>query len=129
MKKYDNFCVALQNLHDIYDYEEPYNTVVLNGMVALYGICFEQSWKAIREVLKNHGFAEGQIGTPRQSLKTAYQVEMIQDEDIWLRALMARNNVAYAYNQKNALDIVKQTKESYYQMFCELKEEIDKKWL
>lgn len=56
MKKYDNFCSALRNLKDIYEYEEP-------------------------------------------------------------------------YNQEIALDIVSQTKEKYYQMFCELKKEIDKNWL
>lgn len=129
MRKYENFCAALQNLRDIYEYEEPYNNVVLTGLVALYEICFEQSWKAVKEVLQENGFAEGQTGSPRQILKTAYQAGMIKDEEIWLRALIARNNVAHAYNQKVALDIVQQTKEEYYRMFCELKEEIEEKWL
>ena len=39
MKKYDNFCAALTNLQDIYNYEEPYSNVVLTGLVALYEIC------------------------------------------------------------------------------------------
>lgn len=129
MKKYDNFCSALRNLKDIYEYEEPYNNVILTGLVALYEICFEQSWKAVKEILYNNGIAEGQTGSPRQILKTAYQTGMIQDEKIWLDALVTRNNVAHAYNQEIALDIVSQTKEKYYQMFCELKKEIDKNWL
>ena len=29
MKKFDNFCKALDNLEDIYKYEEPYDNVVL----------------------------------------------------------------------------------------------------
>ena len=41
MKKYENFCRALENLKDIYEYEEPYNNVILTGMTALYEICFE----------------------------------------------------------------------------------------
>ena len=41
MKKYDNFCASFMHLRDIYDYEEPYNNVVLTGLVALYEICFE----------------------------------------------------------------------------------------
>lgn len=45
MKKYDNFCSALSNLEDIYHYDEPYDNVVLTGLVALYEICFEQAWK------------------------------------------------------------------------------------
>ena len=33
---------TLNNLKDIYNYEEPYENVVLTGLVALYEICFEQ---------------------------------------------------------------------------------------
>ncbi len=35
MKKYDNFCNALANLNDIYKYEEPYDNVILTGLVGL----------------------------------------------------------------------------------------------
>lgn len=128
MKKYDNFCSALTNLQDIYEYEEPYNNVVLTGLVALYEICFEQSWKAIKEVLESNGVAEGRTGSPRQILKAAYQAGIIKDEQLWLDALATRNNVAHAYNQAIALDIVRQAKETYCQMFQSLKREIDQNW-
>lgn len=129
MKKYENFCSALKNLKEIYTYEEPYNTVVLTGLVGLYEICFEQSWKAIKEILYLNGFAESQTGSPRQILKSAYQAGMIKDEELWLKALNSRNNVAHAYNQDIALDIIRNTKDKYYQMFCILEAEIREKWL
>lgn len=129
MKKYENFCSALKNLKEIYTYEEPYNTVVLTGLVGLYEICFEQSWKAIKEILYHNGFAESQTGSPRQILKSAYQAGMIKDEELWLEALNSRNNVAHAYNQDIALDIIRNTKDKYYQMFCILEAEIREKWL
>ena len=34
MKKFDNFCLALENLNDVYNYDEPYENVVLTGLVA-----------------------------------------------------------------------------------------------
>ncbi len=58
MKKYENFCLALNNLEDVYRYQEPYDIVILTGLVALYKICFEQSWKAIKEILQDQGYAE-----------------------------------------------------------------------
>lgn len=128
MKKYENFCRALENLKDIYNYEEPYDNVVLTGLVALYEICFEQSWKAVKVILQNNGFAEGQTGSPKKVLKTAYQAGIIDDEALWMNALVSRNNVAHAYNKDVALDIVRRTKEDYYTMFCDLKKEIDKNW-
>lgn len=103
MKKFDNFCRAFYNLKDIYGYEEPYGNVEMTGLVGLYEVCFEQSWKAMKEILENAGFAEGQTGSPRQILKTAYQAGLIRDEELWISALHARNNVAHAYNKEIAL--------------------------
>lgn len=129
MKKYENFCSAFENLKDIFDYEEPYNNVVLTGLVALYEICFEQSWKMMKEILEKEGVAEARTGSPRQILKSAYQAGILKEETLWMDALAARNNVAHAYNQAVALDIVRQTKELYYPMFAALKKNIEENWI
>lgn len=128
MRKYDNFCLALQNLKDIYKYEEPYDNVVLTGLVGLYEICFEQSWKMMKELLEISGFRESATGSPKMILKTAYKAGMIKDEELWLKALAIRNNAAYAYNKESALDIVRQTKEVFYGMFTVLRDEVEQMW-
>ena len=128
MKKYENFCNAYRNLKDIYSYEEPYNNVELTGLVGLYEICFEQAWKMMKEKLTESGFAESATGSPRTILKTAYKAGMIVDEQSWLDALQARNNVAHAYNEEVALDIIHQTKESFYDLFGKLKNDIERSW-
>ena len=114
MKKYENFCSSLGNMKDIYNYEEPYDNVVLTGLVGLYEITFEQSWKMMKEILQNHGYEEGATGSPKIILKTAYKAGMIKDEELWLRALQARNNVTHSYNQKIALGIVSEAKNEFY---------------
>lgn len=129
MRKYENFCNAFQNLKDIYDYNEPYTNVEMSGLVALYEICFEQSWKAMKEILEQQGFAEEKTCSPKIVLKTAFAVGMIQDEDIWMAALNTRNNVAHSYNKEIALDIIHQTKIKFYQMFELLKNEMDTNWI
>ena len=129
MKKYENFCSSLGNMKDIYNYKEPYDNVVLTGLVGLYEITFEQSWKMMKEILQNHGYEEGAIGSPKIILKTAYKAGMIKDEELWLRALQARNNVTHSYNQKIALSIVSEAKTEFYKMFVDLKEEVESVWL
>lgn len=129
MKKFENFCNALENLNDIYNYNEPYENVILTGLVALYEICFEQAWKAMKEILQHNGISDAETGSPRQILKTAYQFGMIKDEGVWLEALVSRNNVAHAYNNAVALEIVSKTKEIYYDMFVELKKELTNRWI
>lgn len=129
MKKFENFKASLLNLKDIFSYQEPYGNVEIAGMVGLFEICFEQSWKAMKEILENCGYAEGATGSPRAILKTAYKAGMISDEEMWLDALVARNNVTHAYNQAIALDIVHQAKEKYYDMFLQLERTIERNWL
>ena len=51
MKKFENFQRALRNLEEIRKCKEPYEMIVLTGQVALFEICFEQSWKAMKEIL------------------------------------------------------------------------------
>ena len=54
---------------------------------------------------------------------------MITEEELWLNALRARNNVAHSYNREIALDIVRQVKGRYYEMLCTLKQDIEREWL
>lgn len=130
MRKYENFCASLSNMKDIYNYKEPYdNVVITTGLVRLFEICFEQSWKMMKEILEMHGYAEEATGSPKIILKTAYKAGMIKDENQWLRALQARNNITHSYNQKIALGIIKEAKDEFYQMFGELKTEIEENWL
>ena len=129
MKKYENFVAAFENLKDIYDYSEPYGYVELTGLVGLFEVCFEQSWKAMKEILEANGFSEGRTGSPKQILKTAYSAGMIEDEEMWLDALVSRNNVAHAYNKDIALEIVRNTKDRYYKLFETLVVNLKEDWL
>lgn len=129
MKKYENFCRAYKNLEESIILEPPYDTVTLTGLVALFEITFEQSWKMIKEILEYHGYEQSNTGSPRIVIKTAFQAGMIDDEETWLMALAARNNVAHSYNEDIALGIVRETKEIYVSMFKKLKEIVEKAWI
>ena len=129
MKKFENFKNCLKNLKEIYDYEEPYGNVELTGLVGLFEVCFEQSWKAMKEILENSGYSEGKTGSPKQILKTAFQANMIEDEELWLDALVSRKNVAHGYNKEIAIGIVRRTKQDYYTLFVNLEKEIEENWL
>jgi nucleotidyltransferase substrate binding protein (TIGR01987 family) len=116
-------------MKDIYKYQEPYDTVVLTGLVGLYEICFEQAWKTMKEILEMHGYEEGATGSPKMILKTAYKAGMIKDDVLWLSALQERNNVAHSYNSNIAISIVIKAKAEFYDMFCELQKELEDNWL
>ena len=129
MKKVDNFFRALENLRDIYQYDPPKGNVEITGLVGLYEICFEQAWKAMKELLEESGFAERKTGSPKMVIKTAYRAGMVHDEESWLSALTDRNNVTHSYNVEIAMSIIQHTKDCYVPMFEDLKKAIETDWL
>ena len=129
MKKVENFFLALKNLKEIEGKKPPFDTISLTGMVSLFEICFEQSWKAMKEQLEACGYGEHKTGSPKAVIKLAYQSEMIDDEASWLAALQARNNVAHSYNESIALSIIQESQEIYIEMFEKLQKELQEHWM
>lgn len=129
MKKFENFCKALNNLQMIRNTEEPYDILTMAGGVALFEICFEQAWKAMKDILTDQGYSAAQTGSPKQILKLAYSVGMVRDEDKWLAMLASRNEVSHSYNEIIALGLMRTVKSDYIGMFEELKAELEENWL
>lgn len=129
MRKFENFVNALNNLKLCKNYSEPYDVVTETGLVNLFSICFEQSWKAMKEILENHGYSESKTGSPKMIIKLAYSAGMLEDESGWLELLDRRNEVAHSYNEEVAVVIIEKTKESYLGLFEALEKEIRENWL
>lgn len=126
--KLENLERALRSMSSIYDYDEPYSEVELAGIVALFEVTFELSWKAMKESLQTFGYPAAQTGSPRSVLKTAYAAGMIDDEQVWLDALAMRNNVSHSYNSEIALEMARVAKSRYYALFGNLADVLRAKW-
>lgn len=129
MERYNHFCKALANLHEGIKLEEPYSIVEQTGIVGLFEICFEQSWKLMKAVLEENGRFEQATGSPRGIIKIAFQCNMINDEELWLSLLKARNIVSHTYSDEQSLLVIKDLKEKYINAFDNLKKILDEKWL
>lgn len=129
MRKYDNFCKALANLKEGSKLQEPYTIVEQTGIVGLFEICFEQSWKLMQERLEAHGRFETKIGSPKAIIKIAYQCGMVDDVEGWLALLEARNLLAHTYSDEQALSVIRKLKTDYIVLFEALKEQIDENWM
>ena len=127
MRKHENFCRALNNLKEIQTKSPPFDTITTAGMVALFEICFEQSWRATKEFLERQGVNE-KIGSPRAIIKQAFAAGLIDDEQLWLEMLAARNDVAHSYNEAVALKIIAACKEKFIALFESLKETLADNW-
>lgn len=129
MKKFDNFASALDNLKLCRNYSEPYDVVTETGLVHLFSICFEQSWKAMKEILEDHGYGESRTGSPKMIIKLAFSAGMVKDESGWIELLDMRNEVSHSYNAEVAETIIEKTKSRYLALFEALEKELRENWL
>ena len=129
MKKYENFCKAFDNLKSCLEISQPYSIAEQTGITGLFAICFEQSWKLMKEILEYHGYFTQKTGSPRLIIKSAYQCGMIDNGSCWLDILEARNTLAHIYDEELALAAIKKILSEYIPAFEELKKSIDENWL
>lgn len=129
MKKYENFCKAFENLKSCLEISKPYSIAEQTGITGLFAICFEQSWKLMKEVLEYHGYFTRKIGSPRIIIKSAYQCGLINEEACWLDILETRNTLAHTYDEEKALAAIEKILTEYIPAFEKLRQGIDENWL
>lgn len=62
---------------------------------------FEMTFELVLEVLKDYLESEGYIvKSPRETIKQAFQIELINDGHIWMEALTIRNLTTHTYDEK-----------------------------
>jgi nucleotidyltransferase substrate binding protein (TIGR01987 family) len=127
MKKFDNFSKCLKVLKKA-DFKQAFeNEIYRIGVIGQFNLTFELSWKALQEVLRNHGVDGADVGSPREILQIAYKVGFISDSDSWLLMLRKRNLSVHVYNEEEAKELVSLVKERFISTFAALEETLKAK--
>jgi nucleotidyltransferase substrate binding protein (TIGR01987 family) len=96
------------------------------GLIQFFEICFELSWNVLKDYLEEQGFEE--IKYPRESIKKAYESELIQDGELWLEALSRRNATSHLYDEAMADAVIVDIRQRYYplleNLYTKLKSEV-----
>jgi nucleotidyltransferase substrate binding protein (TIGR01987 family) len=102
INRYHSFCNSLNNLKDARD-KKPDDKFILSGTVQMYNLSFDLAWKVMKDIITEfHGVIDYASGSPRETLRTAYSVGLIEDEK-WLEMLKTRNDLAHDYDGELAV--------------------------
>lgn len=101
--RFDNYTKAVDRLREVialYDVNKDIpmmNNIIRDSLIQRFEICYELSWKTIKEYMIFEGY---EVGTsPRSILKTAYQNELLDSEELWLNMISDRNVASHEYNE------------------------------
>ena len=127
MKKFENYCSNLTVLSAA-DQQDLNNEFILGGIIDKFTIQFELGWKVLKELLRYEGRGEANSGSPREILKTAFELYDFVDEELWLAMLKDRNSMNHIYDGQAARDLVQTILERYIPAFQLLRASIAERY-
>ena len=102
INRYHSYCRSLDNLADAKGRDRS-DKFILSGTVQMFNLSFDLAWKVMKDIITEyHGALEYPTGSPRETLRMANSVGLIED-DMWLEMLRARNNLAHDYDGELAV--------------------------
>ena len=120
MKKLDNFSNCLTVLKNADFKLADSNEIYRTGVIGQFNLTFELAWKALQEVLKLHGAAGAETGSPREILQLGYKLGFVSDASVWLLMLKKRNTSVHIYNEEEIDEMILLIRDSFIPAFGEL---------
>jgi nucleotidyltransferase substrate binding protein (TIGR01987 family) len=88
-----------------------------SGIAKSFEICLEYAWKHFKRVSLIHGL---EANSPREAIKNAHKLKLINDLDLWLGFLEDRNYAVHDYLRLSMEDYL-ETIHSFYKAIKKLK--------
>lgn len=91
---------------------EPEEDIAIDCAFHRYKITFELAWKTLKDYLEYLGISSN-TGSPREVLKESYAHNLIDNGDIWINMMLARNSLSHLYDEEESRKIYNDIKNKY----------------
>lgn len=119
--KFENFRKAFASLEAIYLKPITDDRAYIDATIQRFEFTFELAWKFLKEYFAGKGII---LNYPKEVLKEAFAIGIINDEDLWIYMLADRNMTSHTYDEKLADEIYKRIR-NYVLLIKELLNTID----
>lgn len=69
------------------------------GIIQFFEMTFELAWKVLKDYLESEGYI---VKSPRETVKQAFQINLIDNGHVWMDALSNRNLTNHTYDEELA---------------------------
>lgn len=122
-KRLDDLEEAIQRLEEAL--QEETTDLVIDGVLHRFEFTFELAWKTVKDYLEYQGISQ-KIGSPREVIKEAFSVGIIESGDIWIEMMLSRNSLFHLYDEEISREIYNQIKELYFKEIKKLENKLKK---
>jgi len=115
-QRFSNYKQAIAQL-DEFIKKGDLNKFEKQGLIQCFEYTFELAWKTMKDYLEAEGYT---IQSPRHTIQTAFQSNLINEGHLWIDALEKRNLMAHTYDEARAEEAVKLIIHSYHKILKDL---------
>ena len=100
-ERFDNFKLALANINETNGciQQNGLNKIYTMALIQAYEIVFELAWKTLKDYLEYNGI---KADTPREVIKEAFSNNIIENGQVWIEMMEARNKTSHTYKEELA---------------------------
>lgn len=127
--RYMNFTKAVSRLQEVIEKfklnsnDDILDSIFRDSLVQRFEFCYELSWKTLKDYMVYVGISVD--NAPRSILKTAYQNEIIDNEEIWLNMISDRNVASHEYNENHIEEVANRIENDYLKEFVSLRDKLE----
>ena len=97
-QRFENFDKSYKLLNKYSD--KPITTELERaGIIQFFEMTFELAWKVLKDYLESEGYT---VKSPRETVKQAFQIGLIDNGHVWIDALSNRNLTTHTYDEELA---------------------------
>ena len=100
--KFEKFKKALISLEAIYSKSVQDDRANIDATIQRFEFTFELAWKFLKDYFLEQGI---ELNYPKEVIREVFSVNLIDNEDIWIKMLKDRNMTSHTYNEKLADEI------------------------
>jgi nucleotidyltransferase substrate binding protein (TIGR01987 family) len=114
---YQTFFRTLERLKS-----EPDDEIIQMALVQAFEFTYELAWNVMKDYLENDGFDE--VKNAKQTIRTAFQAELITDAEGWMETIQKRNMASHAYNQTILHETVTFIQDEFFPLVRKFREDL-----
>jgi nucleotidyltransferase substrate binding protein (TIGR01987 family) len=125
-QRFHNYKKALRKLNEaVEEYQgKGMRDIEKEGLIQRFEYTYELAWNTIKDFYENQG--EVSIQGSRDAFRTAFNRGLISNGDQWMKMIDSRKLTVHTYDEETANNVVEKIAETYFDLFAELQEKLDK---
>lgn len=102
-QRFDNYSKALRELGEDVALREsrPLSRLEEKGLIQSFELVHELAWNVLKDYLENVGGSFGLLGS-KDSTREAFKRGLIDDGEVWMEMIKARNLTSHVYDEATA---------------------------